>query len=76
MITRCPRVPRISLTALAKRPQARACTRSAGGDSSNCKDSRYGNSAIFANLILACQARDEGSGNENCSALLAELQPG
>ncbi len=55
--------------------EARACTRSAGGDSSNCKSSRYGNFAIFGNLVLICQGRDEGSGTENCTALLAELQP-
>ncbi len=56
--------------------EARACTRSSGQDSSNCKASRYGNFAIFGNLILVCQGRDEGSGNETCSALLAELHPG
>ncbi len=56
--------------------EARACTRSAGGDSSNCKSSRYGNFAIFGNLVLICQGRDEGSGAESCSALLAELGAG
>ena len=55
--------------------EARACTRSAGGDSSNCKSSRYGNFAIFGNLILICQGRDEGSGAEACTELLAQLQP-
>ena len=54
---------------------ARACTRSAGGDSSNCRISKYGDYVIYGNMILVCQGRDSATGLEQCAALLKQLVP-
>ena len=54
---------------------ARACTRSAGGDSSNCRISKYGDYVIYGNIILVCQGRDSSTSLEQCAALLEQLVP-
>jgi hypothetical protein len=54
---------------------ARACTRSAGGDSSNCRVSKYGDYVIYGNMILVCQGRDSATALEECAALLSNLVP-
>ena len=54
---------------------ARACTRSAGGDSSNCRISKYGDYVIYGNMILICQGRDSSTSLEQCAALLEQLVP-
>jgi hypothetical protein len=54
---------------------ARACTRSAGGDSSNCRISKYGDYIIYGNMILICQGRDSATSLEQCAALLEQLIP-
>jgi hypothetical protein len=56
--------------------EARACTRSAGGDSSNCRISKYGDYVIYGNMILICQGRDSSTSLEQCAALLGALSPG
>ena len=55
--------------------EARACTRSAGGDSSNCRISKYGDYVIYGNMILVCQGRDSATALEQCAALLEQLVP-
>ncbi len=55
--------------------EARACTRSAGGDSSNCRVSKYGDYVIYGNMILVCQGRDSSTALEQCAALLEQLVP-
>jgi hypothetical protein len=55
--------------------EARACTRSAGGDSSNCRVSKYGDYVIYGNMILVCQGRDSGTSLEQCAALLGKVVP-
>ena len=55
--------------------EARACTRSAGGDSSNCRVSKYGDYVIYGNMILVCQGRDSGTALEQCAALLNKAIP-
>jgi hypothetical protein len=54
---------------------ARACTRSAGGDSSNCRVSKYGDYVIYGNMILVCQGRDSSTSLEQCDALLSKVVP-
>ena len=54
--------------------EARACTRSAGGDSSNCRISRYGGYVIYGNVVLVCEGRDPIESRNACDALLAEIQ--
>lgn len=54
---------------------ARACTRSAGGDSSNCRISKYGDYVIYGNMILICQGRDSETSLGQCAALLAQIVP-
>jgi hypothetical protein len=54
---------------------ARACTRSAGGDSSNCRISKYGDYVIYGNMILVCQGRDSETSLTQCAALLEQLVP-
>jgi hypothetical protein len=53
--------------------EARACTRSAGGDSSNCRISRYGGYVIYGNLVLVCQGRDATESRNTCDELLARI---
>ena len=55
--------------------EARACTRSAGGDSSNCRISKYGDYVIYGNMVLICQGRDSSTALEQCAALLSKLVP-
>jgi len=55
--------------------EARACTRSAGGDSSNCRISKYGDYVIYGNLVLICQGRDSATALEQCGLLLSEFIP-
>ena len=55
--------------------EARACTRSAGGDSSNCRISKYGDYVIYGNMILVCQGRDSGTALEQCAGLLGQMIP-
>ncbi len=55
--------------------EARACTRSAGGDSSNCRISKYGDYMIYGNMVLICQGRDSSTALEQCAALLSKLVP-
>ena len=55
--------------------EARACTRSAGGDSSNCRISKYGDYVIYGNLVLICQGRDSATALEQCGLLLARFVP-
>ncbi|MEE8046603.1 MAG: DUF6810 family protein [Dehalococcoidia bacterium] len=55
--------------------EARACTRSAGGDSSNCRVSKYGDYVIYGNMILVCQGRDSATSLEQCAALLGKVVP-
>ena len=55
--------------------EARACTRSAGGDSSNCRISKYGDYVIYGNLVLICQGRDSATALEQCGLLLSEFDP-
>ena len=55
--------------------EARACTRSAGGDSSNCRVSKYGDYVIYGNMILVCQGRDSATALEQCAALLGKVNP-
>lgn len=55
--------------------EARQCTRAAGGDSSDCTVSRYGDFVIYGNLVLLCQGRDSASSFETCNDLLDELKP-
>jgi hypothetical protein len=55
--------------------EARACTRSAGGDSSNCRVSKYGDYVIYGNMVLVCQGRDSSTALEQCAALLGKLVP-
>ena len=50
--------------------EARLCTRAAGGDSSNCRTSKYGGYAIYGNLVLICQGRSASDSREACDALL------
>ena len=54
--------------------EARQCTRAAGGDSSDCTVSRYGDFVIYGNLVLLCQGRDSATSIETCNELLAELE--
>ena len=54
---------------------ARACTRSAGGDSSNCRISKYGDYIIYGNMILICQGRDSTTSLEQCALLLEQIVP-
>jgi hypothetical protein len=54
---------------------ARACTRSAGGDSSNCRISKYGDYIIYGNMILICQGRDSATSLEQCALLLEQIVP-
>ena len=54
---------------------ARACTRSAGGDSSNCRISKYGDYIIYGNMILICQGRDSTTSLEQCAVLLEQIVP-
>ncbi|MDA1280490.1 MAG: hypothetical protein O3B95_10725 [Chloroflexi bacterium] len=56
--------------------EARACTRSAGGDSSNCRVSKYGDYVIYGNLILICQGRDSSTALEQCGLLIDKMVPG
>lgn len=56
--------------------EARACTRSAGGDSSNCRVSKYGDYVIYGNMILVCQGRDSGTALEQCALLMDQVVPG
>ena len=55
--------------------EARACTRSAGGDSSNCRISKYGDYVIYGNLVLICQGRDSATALEQCELLLDQMVP-
>ncbi len=55
--------------------EARACTRSAGGDSSNCRISKYGDYVIYGNMILVCQGRDSSTALEQCAALMSRVVP-
>ncbi|NQW21282.1 MAG: hypothetical protein HQ477_11280 [Chloroflexi bacterium] len=55
--------------------EARACTRSAGGDSSNCRISKYGDYVIYGNMVLVCQGRDSQTALEQCAALLKQVDP-
>ncbi len=53
--------------------EARACTRSAGGDSSNCRISRYGGYVIYGNVVLVCQGRSALESRNTCDELLAQI---
>ncbi len=54
--------------------EARQCTRAAGGDSSDCTVSRYGDFVIYGNLVLLCQGRDAATSIDTCNEFLAELE--
>ena len=54
--------------------EARQCTRAAGGDSSDCTVSRYGDFVIYGNLVLICQGRDSATALETCDELLTALE--
>ncbi len=54
--------------------EARQCTRAAGGDSSDCTVSRYGDYVIYGNMVLVCQGRDSETSLDTCNELLDELK--